>query len=101
LLIDQLAIIALRHIDSVPGWSAHNFIQLSLNHGLGKQASQCWAEALNWLISKNLVAQPNLNNSSPGTIFVHVSVNLYWNLDLRLLRHLNAFSLTCTQGLRG
>ncbi|MBW4530838.1 MAG: TIGR02391 family protein [Aphanothece saxicola GSE-SYN-MK-01-06B] len=68
--IDQLAIIALRHIDSAPEWSAHNFIQLSRNQGLGEQASQCWAEALNWLISKNLVAQPNPNNSSPGTIFV-------------------------------
>lgn len=68
--IDQLGLIALRHIDSMPEWSANNFIQLSRNQHLGKQASQCWAEALNWLISKNLVAQPKPDDGSPGTIFV-------------------------------
>jgi uncharacterized protein (TIGR02391 family) len=68
--IDQLGSIALRHIDSMPEWSANNFIQLSRNQRLGKQASQCWAEALNWLISKNLVAQPKPDDGSPGTIFV-------------------------------
>jgi uncharacterized protein (TIGR02391 family) len=68
--IDQLGLIALRHIDSMPEWSSNNFIQLSRNQGLGRQASQCWAEALNWLISKNLVAQPKPDNGSPGTIFV-------------------------------
>jgi len=32
--------------------------------------SQCWAEVLNWLITKDLVAQPKPSSGDPGTIFV-------------------------------
>jgi uncharacterized protein (TIGR02391 family) len=68
--IDQVGMIALKHIDSTSEWSSRNFIVLSRNEGHSKEASQCWAEALNWLISKNLVAQPKPSSGDPGTIFV-------------------------------
>jgi uncharacterized protein (TIGR02391 family) len=68
--IDQVGMIALKHIDSTSEWSSRNFIVLSRNEGHSKEASQCWAEALNWLISKNLVAQPKPSSGVPGTIFV-------------------------------
>jgi uncharacterized protein (TIGR02391 family) len=69
--IDQIAMIALRHIHSTPEWSSRNFIVLSTHQGLSNEAKQCWAEALNWLVSKNLVAQPSAESKGePGTIFV-------------------------------
>jgi uncharacterized protein (TIGR02391 family) len=69
--IDQIAMLALQHIDSTPEWSGRNFIVLSTHQGLSKEAQKCWAEALNWLISKNLVGQPSAESKGePGTIFV-------------------------------
>jgi uncharacterized protein (TIGR02391 family) len=69
--IDMIAMIALQHIDSTHEWSSRNFIVLSTHQALSKEAKKCWAEALNWLISKNLVAQPRVESKGdPGTIFV-------------------------------
>jgi uncharacterized protein (TIGR02391 family) len=68
--IDKLSLIVLEYIDSNQEWSIRNFIILSRNQGLDKEASKCWAEALNWLISKNLLAQPTLDDPREGTIFV-------------------------------
>lgn len=69
--IDQLAMIALEHIDSQSEWSSRNFIVLATHQGLSKDAQRCWAEALNWLITKNLIAQPSAESKGdPGTIFV-------------------------------
>lgn len=68
--IDELSLIALEHIESSQEWSMNNFLILSQNQGHDRQASKCWAEALNWLISKNLVAHPSPDDPRAGTIFV-------------------------------
>jgi uncharacterized protein (TIGR02391 family) len=68
--IDQLGLIVLDHIETAQEWSINNFILLSRNQGMETTASKCWAEALNWLISMNLVAQARPEDPRPGTIFV-------------------------------
>lgn len=67
--IDRLGVIVLRHLVDTKTWHAHNF----LNSGRGRvpdEALKCWAEALNWLISKNLVARGTPGQTSANAIFV-------------------------------
>lgn len=66
--IDRLGIIVLRHLIETNEWNAHNFLIGVRN--ISKDVAKCWAEALNWLVSKNLVARGTPGQTSANTIFV-------------------------------
>ena len=68
--IDRLAIIVLRHLIETKQWSAHNFTNDGRNFGIQDDILLCWTEALNWLISKNLVSRDKPGQSNGQAIFV-------------------------------
>ena len=68
--IDRLAIIILRHLVDKKAWHAHNFLNYGRNLHLPEATLKCWAEAINWLVSKNLVARGTPGQKSANTIFV-------------------------------
>jgi uncharacterized protein (TIGR02391 family) len=68
--IDRLGIIVLKHLVDTNEWNAHNFLNSGRNLHLPETAIKCWAEALNWLVSKNLVARGAPGQTSANTIFV-------------------------------
>ncbi len=68
--IDRLGIIVLKHLVDTNAWNAHNFLNSGMNLRLPEAVTRCWAEALNWLISKNLVARGTPGQTSANTIFV-------------------------------
>lgn len=68
--IDRLGILVLKHLVDNKVWSSHNFLNLASNLGLPESTRKCWSEALNWLISKNLVARGTPRNLSVDSIFV-------------------------------
>jgi uncharacterized protein (TIGR02391 family) len=68
--IDRLAILVLKHLVDTNEWSSHNFLNSGRNMGLPKPTLKCWSEALNWLVSKNLVARTAPNDMKADSIFV-------------------------------
>lgn len=69
--IDRLGMIVLQHLVDTKQWNIHNFTNDGRNQGLPNDVLCCWGEALNWLITRNLVALGKPGQSSGGTtIFV-------------------------------
>ncbi len=68
--IDRLAMLVLRHLISSGEWNSHNFLILGANQGVPERTLRCWAEALNWLVSRNLVARDTPGQSTAQAIFV-------------------------------
>lgn len=68
--VDRLAAAVLRHLVDTDQWSEHNFTNDGRNQGVQHHVLECWAEALNWLISHNLVARGTPGRSSAQAIFV-------------------------------
>ena len=68
--LDHLASYVLQHLIEEKEWNAHNF----LNHGeqqrLSSTVLRCWSEALNWLVSQNLVARGKPGSTDASSIFV-------------------------------
>lgn len=68
--LDRLAAIVLRHIVDTKQWSEHNFANDARNLGLPDQVVCCWIEALNWLVSRDLVARGSSGGGTGQAIFV-------------------------------
>jgi uncharacterized protein (TIGR02391 family) len=67
--IDRLSIVVLKHLADTKEWNSHNFLNSGRNLRLPESTLRCWAEALNWLVSKNLVAR-GPDQSTPNSIFI-------------------------------
>ncbi len=67
--IDRLGIFVLKHLLYTKEWNSHNFLNSGMNLGLPVSTLRCWSEALNWLVSKNLVARGTPGKSSSEAIF--------------------------------
>jgi uncharacterized protein (TIGR02391 family) len=69
--IDRLGVLALKHLADTNEWNAHNFLNAGGNLRLPDSTLRCWSEALNWLVSKNLVAFGKPGQSAqPNSIFI-------------------------------
>ncbi len=68
--IDRLAVLVLQHLVTTGEWNQDNFLSHGANRGVPTESLRCWAEALNWLISKNLVARGTPGQMSAQAIFV-------------------------------
>jgi uncharacterized protein (TIGR02391 family) len=68
--IDRLAILVLKHLVDTKERSSHNFLNSGNVMGLPESVRSCWSEALNWLVSKNLVARGTPRNLKADSIFV-------------------------------
>jgi hypothetical protein len=66
--IDRLGILVLKHLADTNEWNSHNFLRSGMN--LPDQTLRCWSEALNWLVSKNLVARGKPGDSRLETMFI-------------------------------
>lgn len=68
--IDRLGILVLKHLVETREWNSYNFLNFGREQGVPEHVLRCWSEALNWLISKNLVARGTPGQSSSDAIFV-------------------------------
>jgi uncharacterized protein (TIGR02391 family) len=68
--IDRLGILVLKHLVATNEWNSGNFLISGRNMRLPDSTLRCWSEALNWLLSKNLVACGLPSDSRPDTIFM-------------------------------
>lgn len=70
--IDRLGMIVLQYLVDTNQWSIQNFINEERNPRIPEDVRCCRGEALNWLITKNLVAliKPGLVIGWEGTFFV-------------------------------
>lgn len=68
--IDRLGILVLNHLVDTKEWNAYNFLNSGRNLHLPESTLKCWSEALNWLVSKNLVARGRPGQSNPDSIFI-------------------------------
>jgi uncharacterized protein (TIGR02391 family) len=68
--LDRLAILVLDHLVATREWNEHNFLNSGANQRVPDQSLRCWAEALNWLISRNAVARGTPGQTSAQAIFV-------------------------------
>jgi uncharacterized protein (TIGR02391 family) len=68
--IDRLALLVLRHLVDSNQSHQHNFLNSGANRGISEKTLRCWSEALNWLISSNLVARGLPRVSDSQAIFV-------------------------------
>ena len=68
--IDRLGILVLKHLIDTNQTSSHNFLNSGRESGLQRSTLSAWSEALNWLISKNLVARGSPTNFHADGIFV-------------------------------
>jgi uncharacterized protein (TIGR02391 family) len=68
--IDRLGILVLKHLTDTKEWNSHNFLNSGRNLGIPQSTLSCWSEAINWLVSKNLVARGEPSQSSHESIFI-------------------------------
>jgi uncharacterized protein (TIGR02391 family) len=68
--IDRLGILVLKHLVDTKEWNSYNFLNSGKNLRLPTATLRCWSEALNWLVSNNLVARGTPNDSRPDAIFI-------------------------------
>jgi len=68
--IDRLGILVLKHLVDTEEWNSDNFLNSGQNSGLREPTLRCWSEALNWLVSKNLVARGKPGQSNSASIFI-------------------------------
>lgn len=98
--LDRLGLVVLRYLVDTGEWSSYNFL-LNVNHPIKKfelTASKCLSEALNWLISKSLVARGTPEKHEASSIFVTRQgfLVLEKGLDLLLARELLDINLHTT-----
>lgn len=98
--LDKLSLVVLRHLVDTGEWNSYNFL-LNVNHPttrLGFAALKCLSEALNWLISKNLVARGTPGKQGNDAIFVtrQGTLVLEKGLDVLLVRELLDINLHIT-----
>ncbi len=67
---DRLAILVLKHLFDTKEWNSHNFLNSGRSERIPEPTLKCWSEALNWLVSKNLVAHGIPGNMDANSIFV-------------------------------
>lgn len=68
--VDRLGILVLEHLEDTKEWNSHNFLNFGGNLRLPESTLRCWSEALNRLISKNLLARGTPGQSGADAIFV-------------------------------
>jgi uncharacterized protein (TIGR02391 family) len=68
--IDHLGILVLEYLNDTKERSSYNFLNSGHNLGLPESTLKCWSEALNWLVSKNLVARGVVGDSNSSGIFI-------------------------------
>ena len=68
--IDRLSMIVLKRLVDTKEWHAGNFLNSGRNLHLPEATLKCWAEAINWLVSKNLVGRGTPGQTSANTIFI-------------------------------
>ena len=68
--IDRLAILVLKHLFDTKEWNSCNFLNSGRNERISVPTLECWSEALNWLVSKNLVAHGIPGNLNADSIFI-------------------------------
>lgn len=68
--LDQLALVALRHVDETNEWNSHNFLQNSWNQSRSDPALRALSEAMNWLVARGLIARDKPGQTSAQSIFV-------------------------------
>lgn len=68
--IDRLGLLVLQHLVTSREWNAHNFLNAGINRSVSDVVLRYWAEALNWLISNNLVARDTPGQTNAQAIFV-------------------------------
>lgn len=68
--IDRLGIFVLKYLADTKEWHSQNFLNPGGDLRLNQPTLKCWSEALNWLVSKNLVARGKPGQSDPGSIFI-------------------------------
>lgn len=65
--VDRLGLLVLQHLVTNREWNARNFL---MSRQDSDAVRRCWAEALNWLVSKNLVGRDTPGQTSAQAIFV-------------------------------
>lgn len=68
--IDRLGSLVLKHLVETEQWNAYNFLNWASQRSVPADRVKLLSEALNWLISKNLVARNAPYQSSSDSIFV-------------------------------
>lgn len=68
--IDRLGLLLLKHLATMQDPNARGFLVAGRNQGRQNHILLYWSEALNWLVSKNLVAFGRPDHSSPEAMFV-------------------------------
>ena len=68
--IDRLGILVLKHLVDTEEWHSQNFLNPGGNLRLPQRTLMCWSEALNWLVSKNLVARGKPSKRDLNSIFI-------------------------------
>jgi uncharacterized protein (TIGR02391 family) len=68
--LDQLALLALEHVDETDEWNSHNFLQAAKSQGRDGPALRALSEAMNWLIGRGMIARDTPGQSSAQSIFV-------------------------------
>lgn len=68
--IDRVAMLVLRHLVDTKEWNQYNFLNSARHLRVSEPTQRIWAEALNWLICKNLVARGTPGQTSDQAIFV-------------------------------
>ena len=99
--LDKLGLVVLRHLVDTGEWNSYNFL-LNVNHPVMKfepVTLKFLSEALNWLISKNLVARggpPGQQNSDAIFVTRQGTLVLEEGLDILLARELLDINLHAT-----
>ena len=68
--IDRLGLLVLKHLIDTQELNAADFLNFGKNSSVRDPTLRCWSEALNWLVSKNLVARGHPSQSHSESIFV-------------------------------
>lgn len=98
--IDHLGILVLKHLHDTKEWNSHNFLNSGRLLGLPDSTLRCWAEALNWLVSKNLVSRSRPDQSSPDSIFITRLGNKVLETDLETIRTAERLDVTLHDRLK-
>jgi len=92
--IDRLGIIVLKHLVDTKEWNSYNFLNFGKNLHLPESTLMCWSEALNWLVSKNLVAHGKPGYANPDAIFITRLGNKVLEVGLETIRAAERLDMT-------
>jgi uncharacterized protein (TIGR02391 family) len=68
--LDRLALLVLAHCHESREWNTHNFLNGAMHRGVGQASLACLSEAMNWLISHDLIAREKPGQSGAQSMFV-------------------------------